>query len=75
MHLRRDVGDVLASLCADLILECVKNVRCKGTIRKSIRAKGTEMTRAQRAKAGVDAKHFQAALAAKGGALNATSTA
>jgi hypothetical protein len=29
--------------------------------------KGPKMTWAQRAKAGVDAKHFQAALAAKGG--------
>jgi len=30
--------------------------------------KGPKMTWAQRAEAGVDAKHFQAALAAKGGA-------
>ena len=31
-------------------------------------AQGPKMTWAQRAEAGVDAKHFQAALAAKGGA-------
>jgi hypothetical protein len=31
--------------------------------------KGPKMTWAQRAEAGVDAKHFQAALAAKGGGL------
>jgi uncharacterized protein YndB with AHSA1/START domain len=38
----------------------------QGAIHKVVRPQGLKMTWAQRAKAGVDAKHFQAALAAEG---------
>jgi hypothetical protein len=52
---------------AETTAKCYRRTPNQGSVRKGVRAAGTKDDLGATGKTGVDAKHFQAALAAKGG--------
>jgi len=63
-HCKTGKKDEFGNIIVDTELYCKTSPVCKNW---TLHTQGPKMTWEQRAKAGVDAKHFQAALAAKGG--------